>query len=178
MKVVSENSEAELAQREAMGQVRWALRDLAANLMRIIRGAGKPWEIGQQAQALINSIIAYREAAGYSPSSDENYKSPIARRWPGRVDRFDKHGSRNRMWAEDIVIRGCLQIAASRLLYQNTQRRAGEHEMYDGLRDLEEARKEARKAWAEPTKRRQVDTEVKRMIEEARKKPKARGRPS
>ena len=60
IEVVSENSEEDLARRQAMDKVRWALRDLAANLMVITRGAGKPWEIGRQAQQLVNELLAYR----------------------------------------------------------------------------------------------------------------------
>lgn len=48
MRLVSENSEAELARHTAEGQVKWKIRELAADLLRIIRGAGKPYEIMRQ----------------------------------------------------------------------------------------------------------------------------------
>jgi hypothetical protein len=40
--IVSENSEADIARHSALARVEWRLRELAANLLRIIRGAGKP----------------------------------------------------------------------------------------------------------------------------------------
>jgi hypothetical protein len=43
MRIVSENSEADFARNTAMAKVDWALRDLTANLMRVTRGAGRPY---------------------------------------------------------------------------------------------------------------------------------------
>lgn len=40
------------------------------------------------------------------------------------------------------MVAGGLQIAASQLLAQNTQERAGESEMFDGLRIIEKQRSE------------------------------------
>jgi hypothetical protein len=68
MRVVSENSEAELAQKAAMAEVYWALRELTANLLRVTRGAGSAGEIARQAQAPLDGLIKYREAVGIYPS--------------------------------------------------------------------------------------------------------------
>lgn len=48
MRIVSENSNEDLAARQVLAAVRWDLRQLAANLLRVIRGAGKPHLLAQQ----------------------------------------------------------------------------------------------------------------------------------
>jgi hypothetical protein len=64
VKLVSENSDAEIAENDALAAVEWALRDLAANILRVVRGAGKPYDLGRQAVEFANALVAYREAAG------------------------------------------------------------------------------------------------------------------
>ncbi len=49
--------------------------------------------------------------------------------------------------AQDTVIGGALQIAASRLLGQQTQQSMGENEMYQGIENLSQARKERDAEW-------------------------------
>jgi hypothetical protein len=46
-------------------------RELADNLMRIACEAGKPWEVGQHAQTVTNSMISYRDTVGPLPGSYE-----------------------------------------------------------------------------------------------------------
>jgi hypothetical protein len=83
MEVVSENSEAELARRrredevaDALEQLGGRLRTLATNLLRIIRGAGKPSEIVFQA------MTAYHEAAGRWPRPAGPNHRCVQRRQP------------------------------------------------------------------------------------------------
>jgi hypothetical protein len=71
MKVVSENSENDLSRKRWEGEVAWALRTLTANLIRITRGAGKPYEIVRQVGELIEALRGYYEAVGHWPPSDE-----------------------------------------------------------------------------------------------------------
>ena len=136
MHIVTENSEADFDRRQAMDQVALQLRELTANLLRVTRGAGKPHEIGQQAQELINTMVKYRNAVGQSPSNeeiagaldvspDENYADQIS------ADALDQ------MHAKHNVVCGALQIVASRLLGQRTHETAGNQEMIQGIRELE-----------------------------------------
>jgi hypothetical protein len=80
MRIVSENSEADLARNAAVAKVEPILRDLTANLMRVARGAGKPYEVGRQTQALIDAMIKYRDATGHFPSSYELTNAVTAER--------------------------------------------------------------------------------------------------
>jgi hypothetical protein len=64
MHTVSENSEADLARQRASDQVEWKIRELTANLLRITRGAGKPYEIMQQMVDLAETMRGYQAATG------------------------------------------------------------------------------------------------------------------
>ncbi len=82
---------------------------------------------------------------------------------PELVDRMtDDH--LERYYAEQSIIRGSLQQAASRLIGQGTQESAGRGEMYDGLREIGAIRERERKKWADEA------------VERARKSAKAKTR--
>lgn len=146
LRAIAETSAAEIETREASDTLRWALRDLTANLLRIVRGAGRPYSIGQQVPALIAALTGYRDAVGHWPRSEvvtEMLSIDRSREWRQRA-----HDSvLDRFYAEEQIIRGALQQAASRLVDQRLQERAGESEIYDGIRNLEAAREKGRKEW-------------------------------
>lgn len=146
MRVVSENSESDIARNEAAQDVEWRLRELAANLLRVIRGAGKPYDLPQDAASFVRAVVAYQEAAGHGVPSDE-LSAMLTDAVDQDIDRAQGDES-DRAYAERKIMRGCLQIAASRLLGQRTQESAGDSELYDGARDLEAWREEQRRQWA------------------------------
>ena len=137
MYIVTENSEADLVRRQAMDQVASRLRELTANLLRVTRGAGKPYEIGGQAQELVNALVEYCEEVGDYPSNEE---------LSGAVDVSPEETFRgqisneeiDRMYAKHQIVCGALQITASRILGQRTQETAGGEEMTEGIRSLRE----------------------------------------
>lgn len=131
MKIVSEQSEEDFARRRAVEGLSWPLRTLAANMLRVVRGAGRPWELPQQMAAVLTACEEYREAVGSYPSSDE-ISGPINVRYPAdgrRRDAFDG--------AAAEMVQGALQMAASQIIGQSTQEAAGRSELFDGVRRLE-----------------------------------------
>jgi len=127
---------------------------LAANVIRVVRGAGRPEELGRQCAEVVQAYRDYHEALGEWPSSyligetlsvrHREYRAKTDRAWE---------------WEDAIhqMVAGGLQVAASQLLEQRTQEQAGEREMFDGLRVIEEQRRENAAAAArskKPTKRR------------------------
>jgi hypothetical protein len=139
MRIVSENSEAVIARNTATADVDNSLRELTANLLRAARGAGRAWKIGRQAQALIDSLIKYRQVVGAYPSTDEIIDAlEIWRNQDDLKNLSDEHYEQAS--AEQAVIRGALRIVAARLLDQRLQGAAGESEMYRGLGRLEAIR--------------------------------------
>lgn len=146
MRIVSENSEADIKRREAEHrrdrsgqQMRLALRHLAANLMRITRGAGAPEDLVPQMVEFLEAFNAYGDAAGIPPSP-----FTIREMLDTSIDNDTlvemSYPEQTKIDGEEAILRGSLQIAASRLVWQRLQERAGEDEMQRGLRLLKEAR--------------------------------------
>jgi hypothetical protein len=89
-------------------------------------------------------LIEYRDAGG-------NYLDPPVlanplSAWRDRevVERLNDE-KLEQYYAEQSIIRGALQIVASRLVGQIPQEAAGRHEMYDGVNKLEALREKQRK---------------------------------
>lgn len=171
----------------AKDQFSWAARECAANVLRIVRGAGKPYELLIQMQRVIESAVKFQELHNYWPSDVianslrvENEKEATLER--GRnsglsqevIDSWWEDGTFQRMMAKHQMYCGTLQIVASRLIGQNIQERAGDREFFDGLMQLEDLRDAQRKKWREEQRaarapRRKVAT---------KKKPRARKPPA
>jgi hypothetical protein len=148
MRLVSETSETDVARQRHAPHVAWALRELTANLLRVVRGAGKRYYIAHQAQTLLEKMAAYREGVGCLPSSDEltamlDIDKPSQALDGMSDDQLDV------LYAEAQIISGALQLAASRLLDQSLQIAAGHREMRDGARALQTALGNRQKAWEE-----------------------------
>jgi hypothetical protein len=135
------------------------LRELAANMLRVVRGAGKGSKLLTQMNAVIECAIRYRNLHDCWPSNDliagalrlEDEMEEILE--CGRagmvgqnaIDRWEKE----MMMAEHTMYRGVLQIVASGLIGQSTQKCAGESEFHEGLRRLEKIREAQRQKFLE-----------------------------
>lgn len=143
MRIVSENSAEDLARFDAEQQVDMAVRELAANLLRVVRGAGRASELGRQADQFLAACEAYREVVGHYPPSEDLGAALHVHEMPepGKLAEHEYEFAA----ARESMVRGGLQIAASRLLGQSTQERAGESELFDGGRQYAALREERRK---------------------------------
>lgn len=168
MHIVSENTPDELRRNFAQGDVDAALRQLAANLMRVARGAGRPWELGPQAQLVVETMLAYREAVGCFPASEAIAAAISLRNSQALIERVGEI-ARDELEAQQDIIHGALQIGASRLLGQMPQETMGRAEMMRGIRDLREANAEHRRKWAKT----QPASKATRRPAKMNRKPKA-----
>jgi hypothetical protein len=139
MRLVSDNSPEQLeakrvaeAREDALDNLNRRLRDLSANVLRNVRGAGKPWDIGKQCESVVEAMIQYREVFGLWPASEEISAALSIAPKEELLDRLNEENQR-RCWTEYEIIRGALQVAASDLLGQNTHRSTGHNEMFDGI---------------------------------------------
>jgi hypothetical protein len=187
MKVVSEKSEAEIErlrkerERDRLTEnLKWALRELTANLLRVCRGAGKPYEIGSQANAVVEAIVTFRKATGSFPDSyglTNMLRSPHAleKLLDKGVDPTNHEDYLARTDAVQTIVRGALQIAASELLGQRTQVTRGEDELYQGIGALEKWRERKREQWAkeERARRRQASASRQRKSTARKRRPKS-----
>jgi hypothetical protein len=123
----------------AMQIVGVRLRELAGNVLRVVRGAGRSYDVGRQAQDLIEALDAYRDAVGKFPAS-KALDAALDIETPD--EQLDQMGDDQEMvvTAQQAIIRGALQIAASRLLGQPTQEAVRYSEMLDGAREMEKLR--------------------------------------
>ncbi|WP_128925756.1 hypothetical protein [Bradyrhizobium guangxiense] len=142
----------------AKGDISWAVRECAANLLRIVRGAGKPHELLLQMKKVIDSAVKFQEVHGYWPDDviaaelhlDDERQEILERCRAGNlsqadIDRWRNDGTLDEMSAEYITFCGALQVIASRMIGQKTQESAGDSEFHRGLRELEEVREGRRR---------------------------------
>jgi hypothetical protein len=169
VRIVGENSEADLLEREVRAPVDACLRELTANLLRVIRGAGKPYLIARQVFDLTEAIALYQSSTGRPISTEVLSAIPSLTPDPGFRTRY---GDFEADWrnARQLVVQGALQLLASELLDQRTQAAAGDHEVTRGLYAFERLRAERRTATraAKPAVQRKVGT--KRMKDSPRAK--------
>ena len=110
-------------QREwATSEFSWAIRETAANMLRIIRGAGKPYELLMQMKKTIDSAINFQELHGYWPNDvmanklrlQDEVDDCLERGRSGalaqeHIDRWTKDCTFEQMSAEHTLYRGVLQ---------------------------------------------------------------------
>ncbi len=115
---------------------------LAANIIRVVRGAGRPDDIIDQCNEVLKAAIEYHDKTQrFVP-----YQSVAAALRLEREEIDDYHSYfGQRQLAIRRMVKGSLQIAASSLLKQLTQIHMGQAELDDGYRELESLREERRK---------------------------------
>jgi hypothetical protein len=142
-------------------ELRDRLHETAANMLRVIRGAGKPYELIQQLNEVVKAAIKFRDAFGHWPPShalgemlamhDEVHamdeKQAEGRFTKADMDRWYEDGTMDRKYAEQAIKAGVLQTIASQFVGQTLQERAGETEMRDGINQVIAAKKKSREYW-------------------------------
>jgi hypothetical protein len=143
-------------------ELRDALQETAANMLRVIRGAGKPYELVKQFSTVVQIAIKFRDAFGHWPPSQvlgemlamhDEVHAMDEKQAPGRftkedMDRSYEDGTMDRKYAEHSIKAGVLQIIASQFVGQTPQERAGQYEMIDGVNKAIAAREKSNKYWA------------------------------
>jgi hypothetical protein len=158
----------------ARQDVEQALRVLAANLMRVSRGAGRPYMLFRDCLEVVKTAQAYHDATGSWPS-DYVISNAITCEEYREVENPSDYW-RGRKAALDTIVKGALQLAASRQLVQIPQERAGEHELIGGFQRLQEVQQAENRLWKErlaaarnPRPKKRVSGRVKRRTRPADK---------
>lgn len=173
LRVVSSQSQKELARRRADAELSPPFRTLAANLLRVVRGAGRPEALGEQMFACLEALQRYQQAHGAIPRArvlrlalDPEEASFETGNWAELQDQealkwLSMSGQPEKLEAERKLLRGALQICASRLVGQHTQEIVGEHELYSGVHLMKDAITVSNFYWARRHKsRRDEDDDV------------------
>jgi len=142
------------------------LRRLAANLMRIVRGAGKPNDLAEEMSAALTAFKDYHEAVGEEPSSyeisqalsiGEKFEDWRQMKDEGRtteqdMERWRADGTIEQELAFAAICRGALQHVASTLVHQPIHIASGESDVYEAIFRIERVREERRRGQAKPRK--------------------------
>lgn len=144
IKLVSETPEEEVARRraqeaeeEARDVALDALVTMTANLLRIARGSGKPYEVWHYATAYLEAEDELHTLRGRGLSQFEittALDASAAEREPNEGDEHAYHVHD----AKHFAVKGALQLAASRLLGDRLRMAAGESELVYGLNAWEQ----------------------------------------
>jgi len=143
MKLVSDNPEPRVAPEQALNRVREPFRALTANLIRIVRGAGSPFDFFEDLVRFRMACESYEKAIGHGLTGQDlrvcleidNDPKPS---WSD--ERYERE------CATERIIEGALRITAARLLDQQLQIAAGERDFFSALRDYARAVEDERKA--------------------------------
>ncbi|TXM64014.1 hypothetical protein [Methylobacterium sp. WL120] len=162
MRLVSEQSDEDIRKREvearkqeATKALKRSIRALAANILRVTRGAGQSYHLGNQMVACLNAMTDYRDVAGCGHTTydlDQMLDPDLAfdeyRPWaadsPEQQARMEADHSDECEDADREVRRASLQIVASMLVDQLTQQRRGETDLSAAIRRREDAREKRR----------------------------------
>jgi hypothetical protein len=128
--VASETDPADLEKALAERELSWETREMAANLLRVIRGAGKPHQLPQQIITLGEHILETHKAArawAIWSAMEEALQSAMP-------DFFDAPEHEAHI---GVIAQGSLQFVASRLVHQPAQEAAGEREIESGIEERE-----------------------------------------
>jgi len=110
--IVDYDFQTHMGRERALGGVERAMRELAANMIRVVQGNGRPEMIGPQAQALVFAMDAHRSVAGRALSADEvtSVLDVVARTERGALLNFVRGPE-----LQANLISSALPIGASRL---------------------------------------------------------------
>jgi hypothetical protein len=132
------------ARQQALNEIGDALRRLAANLIGIVRGAGKPLELGPHVDAFVTALGAFEEAMGGHPKAWEfadmlRVELEPQGQTPATADEMAE------LYARHDVIQASLQLAAARLLKQEAGAEEALAELHKALAGLEETKRKIAK---------------------------------
>ncbi len=114
--------------------VRQTLRDLAVNLLRVSRGAGASYELIRQVRACDKAFRRYVAERGQGPATDE---LNAMLEWRPYGETRGDTGSRR---SETDIVRAGLRIVAAELDGNRAQQAAGERDLREAIRRLDETR--------------------------------------
>jgi hypothetical protein len=150
IRIVSEQTEKDIERNRTREEVGFVLREMAANLLRIIRGAGKGYHLMGEMIACVKAFQDFHDAHGHWPDSYSIQKALEFDEVPSPpLDAPDSHWDEwNVTNAEMNVCKASLRIAAARLLEQKLQEDHGHNDLRAAIDGLERAREKRRARYA------------------------------
>jgi hypothetical protein len=151
LKVVSERPAEEIKKQKAAAALERTLKALTANLLRTVRGAGRPEQIVDHAEAFAYSFVEYCKETDEMPEASMLREMIAFRGDP----RSEEDGRFEHAVLENSICQHALQVVASTLLDQKMPRdhamrelRAAMHIIEDRLAEKRKQRRRAPRAAA------------------------------
>jgi hypothetical protein len=141
LRVVSERSIEEIRKQMATLELKFALTNLAANIIRIVRGAGKPDRLFDDIEGFVGTYKDYCIALDHVP--DGPVISALLEFKPDQ-DHSDDNRSEE-ILIENAICRDALQRVASSLADQRVHRERALNELQRHLREFVDVRERAKK---------------------------------
>ena len=141
MHLASERSEQEIATAHALIAVDDALRQLAANIMRVTAGGGRAYDLALEASEFVAACVAFRETASVYPSSFQLEEMLGPKPDLDATERMSEEHHREAR-AMEAIETGALRAVAARLVGPRVQKVRGSHLIYDGINTILALRRE------------------------------------
>ncbi|KSV76681.1 hypothetical protein N182_24730 [Sinorhizobium sp. GL2] len=168
--VVAENTQQQINENWLLEALDYRLRELAANIIRVVRGAGRPDDVIDQCNGVLKAAIEYHDKTKRFVS-DQSVAVALHLK-PEHIRDYDSFQGQRQVALRKMV-KGSLQLTASRLLDQRTQENRGESEMFEAFRDLERLYQEIReKREAEARAARSKPAPKRKPVKKKPRKPK------
>jgi hypothetical protein len=133
------------ARQQALSDVRDALRALAANIVGIVRGAGKPLDISFQVEAFSAALGSFEKAAeGRHPKAWE-YADMLRVALESNLPTPTTEDDLAEHYAQHAIIQASLQLAAARLVEQEPGAVEALAELHAALSGFEETKRRLEK---------------------------------
>jgi hypothetical protein len=145
---------------EALDQLGTSLRALTANLIGIVRGAGKPLELKRDVDVFRAALAAFEGVTGQQPKAWELAEMLRVNLDPKSAPPTSEEAMAE-LYAEHAIVQASLQLAATRLLRHEGEAAEAYADLHGALggleatkRKIEERRSQGHSGTrAEPTKR-------------------------
>ena len=132
------------ARQQALNEVGDALRTLTANLISIVRGAGKPLDLNPNVELFAAALAAFEQVAGGHPKAWE-FADMLRADLEPKVPASATAGDMAEVYAQHDIIQASLQLAAARLLKQEAGAAEAFAELHKALAGLEETKRKIAK---------------------------------
>jgi hypothetical protein len=150
LSLATETEPHELEKAQALRELAWPTREMAANLLRVMRGAGQPAYLPQQLINLSDQILELTKTCrpwAIWSAIEDTLQSPIPD-WFDEAEGDAHKGS---------IAKGALQFLASRLVYQRAQEAAGRREMAEAVREMDRYHERQREKYRQEEARFRVE---------------------
>lgn len=162
--VASSRTDEEIRHDYALNQFEWALREFMGNALRVMRGAGRPYQL---IDGLMKLVDAINDMEGIRIAvANERFAEVLQSAMTMERGDMDVPNARH------TIARGVLQMLASTLVMQNPQRLAGHSEIERGVEEMQEAWGRNRAQWAAADIIRKAEAEAKQIVDRAKREAK------